>query len=117
MIRYLALNWKIRKSIKNTLSLIIHDKPHVTFNTYYGFFMKHSESLVIWYFFDRESDLDEADSCGLTKWLIEKTLENLKMNRYPNWAIEDNDSSVKIAFATKEDVQRKADGDYRIYFQ
>jgi len=69
--------------------------------------------LVIQYIFRSDGDLAEAERTGLTKRIIELTLERLRRHGYPVEALDEK----KVGFITDEDVQRQTNGDYWLYFK
>jgi len=145
------LNFSLKKKIKNTIGGNLEnwkkDRHIVTGNTFYGSYAPYPKNLVIWYLFDRVSDMKDAEADGYNDHLIVSTIENLTKNGFPEMkfikgATEINEvrfsNSLKnqiqsnqihvifqssrnlkvlIGFSSKEDVQIEAHGDYRVYFQ
>jgi urease beta subunit len=70
-------------------------------------------NLSIYHFFQSDADLEYARSTGLTERIDAATRSALRDNGYPVEAIP----RIWIRFATEEDVQRTADGDYWRYFR
>lgn len=102
------------------------------------------QNLVVWYLFETESELKAAETFGVCDELEKMTVNNLLLFGYPEEAFERphiytatnkvtvqvetkeniqillntlKNRKVMISFTTKEDIDKKADGDYHLYFQ
>lgn len=119
MFESFKLNRIIKRSIDKTVAMIGKGYPEIIFYTFYGSFKTDPHSLVIWYVFKTDSDLSGAEKAGYSKGIEELTVRNLISFGYPEEAFESDGEGKKVTvcFASQEDVDRKADGDYRIYFQ
>ena len=106
----------IKKAVKATASVFKAKKPKISIHLFYGLFDKSPEKLVIWYLFETCADLETAKSVGLCTEIEKETIHNLISGGYPAEAFETAEK-VKVCFTTQEDVDKKADGDYRLYFQ
>ena len=136
------LEKKIIKSIEETVSEYSTSLPKIIEHFFYGAIEIAPQYLVIWYLFDRDSDLAEAQASGLCERIRCSTVQHLKDHGYPVEAFEvpmplslgkitirGNQRKAKelkavlknckatVAFTSKEDIQNKAHGDYRLYFQ
>ena len=136
------LEKKIKKSIEETVSEYSTSLPIIVEHFFYGAIEIAPQYLVIWYLFDRDSDLAEAQASGLCERIRRTTVQHLKDHGYPVEAIEVSkplsfikftirgnqknaeelkavlkNRKVSVAFTSKEDIESKAHGDYRLYFQ
>lgn len=136
------LKKKIKKSIEETVSEYSTSLPKIVEHFFYGAIEIAPQYLVIWYLFDRNSDLAEAQASGLCERIRCATVQHLKDHGYPVEAIEGpellsigkttirgnqkkaeelkavlKNRKVSVAFTSKEDIESKAHGDYRLYFQ
>lgn len=133
----------IKKAISETNSLIKDKNPKVVDSFFYGAYDIAPQYLVIWYIFKTNDDLTEANKSGLTKIIAENTTKVMIENGYPKQAFidtefpitkkisfaggtkEQQDSllqkisqrKVCISFTTLQDIDEKAGGDHRMYFQ
>ena len=134
----------IKKSVKATLQSVDSKSPPIYQNFFYGAYDLAPQHLVIWYLFETDAELEQAQNNGLCEELTLKTIENLKCFGYPieafskkiqyslnekikiqgtNEEIEkqfldiSNNQKACISFTTKEDIDRTTGGDYRLYFQ
>ncbi len=119
MFESFKLNRIIKKSIDKTIAMIGKGCPEIIFHTYYGAFHLAPQNLVIWYIFKTDTDLSEATESGYCKEIEELTIKNLISLGYPEraFALNDMGGKASVCFASQEDIDKKADGDYRIYFQ
>ena len=69
--------------------------------------------LAFWYFFVTQADLERAQQSGLTERMVDSTRTGLLLRGYPRDAVPE----VGISFASDEDVQRTANGDYYRYLK
>lgn len=99
---------------------------------------------MIWYLFETDVELHQAQDNGLCEEIINTTIKYLKFFGYPIEAFSEivqynlnekvkiqgtneeiekqfidilNNQKACISFTTKEDIDRKTGGDYRLYFQ
>lgn len=98
------------------------------------------QNLAIWYLFETEAELEIAKASGLCNELREATITNLISLGYLHLAyiecpteiipfqggLEENrqellrsltNRKAAVSFTTIEDVDNKANGDFRLYFQ
>ena len=106
----------INKAVKATFSAFKSSTPKISMHLFYGLFDESPEKLVIWYLFETYADLETAKTSGLCAEIEKGTIHNLLSGGYPAEAFETSEK-VKVCFTTQEDVDKKADGDYRLYFQ
>ena len=136
------LEKKIKKSIEETVSEYSTCLPKIVEHFFYGAIEIAPQYLVIWYLFDRNSDLAEAQASGLCERIRRATVQHLKDHGYPVQAFEVpkplsfrkitisgnqkkaeelkavlKNRKISVAFTSKEDIESKAHGDYRLYFQ
>lgn len=71
------------------------------------------QHLSIWYIFATDAQLKESEINGLADELRGQTKAELQAGGYPLSAL----SEICISFASQEDIERTADGDYHEYFQ
>jgi len=92
----------------------VKDKKPVIFSKFhYGSIGINPKYLVIWYLFEKDADLKEAEDNGLLDDLKILTLWELKNKGYP----EDVLGEIQIAFTTDEDIQMETGGNYWYYFK
>lgn len=137
----------IKKAVSKTVKAFSDRKPKIYNHLFYGMFDSNPRNLVVWYLFENNNELEAAKLSGLCAELEELTVNNLILLGYPkdsfdgtktddsefnrdiiktNIASEDDvqrilngfsDTKVKISFTTQEDIDKKTNGDYRLYFQ
>jgi hypothetical protein len=88
-------------------------EPVIFSNFHYDSIGIGPKYLVIWYIFEKDDELREAENNGLVDELKILTLWELKANGYP----EDVLSEIQIAFTTDEDIQKETNGNYWYYFK
>lgn len=135
---------KIKKAVNKTVKEFENSTPKISQHFFYGAFWIAPQNLVIWYLFKTNDELALAKENGLCDKLISQTTQNLLDEGYPKEAFSkvvaqgiekitfDNKSnaeiddimkilqtgrSVMISFTTEQDIDEKANGDYRMYFQ
>ncbi len=134
----------IKKSVARTIKIFSNSTPKIYQHIFYGTFDLAPQNLVIWYLFETDADLKSAQKSGLCGELRKATLDNLRSLGYPQDALEmgkklehhekfniqcdaekteqqiketlDN-RTISISFTTKEDIDKKTNGDYHLYFQ
>ncbi len=137
----------IKKAIDNTVATLNSRTPKIYEHFFYGAFDIAPQNLVIWYLFETDEDLEIAKASGFCTELKELTIKNLISSGYPEDAVDSNKADVKefnedriktegdskeevqrifdaldnrkviVSFTTREDIDRKTNGDYRLYFQ
>ncbi len=147
MLVFLKRKRIIKKAVKKTVAAFISRTPKIVEHFFYGSFDIAPQNLVIWYLFKTDEELEIAKSSGFCDELKELTVKNLLSLGYPEEAVtstgtdadefgddiiktkdstgEDvqrifdalSDRKVMVSFATREDIDRKTDGDYHLYFQ
>lgn len=143
MFKKFSLNRKIKKAVKKTVSQFSNSTPRISMHFFYGAVDLGPENLVIWYLFRTDGELEAAKANGLCQKLEQTTIANLRDFGYPEDAFavktinpsnqisfangtdeqknEILDSlthrSAAIAFTTEEDVDKKANGNYYLYFK
>lgn len=112
------LNRIIKKAVKKTAKHFKDRQPEIFFHTFYGAVDISAKNLVIWYIFKTDSDLSAAKGSGICNEIEKLTIENLIVCGYPEDAFTpENGKKASVCFTSQEDVDKKADGDYRLYFQ
>lgn len=117
--------------------------PRISKHFFYGAVELGPENLVIWYLFKTDSELKTAKANGLCQKLEQTTIKNLVDLGYPKDAFtvktvdlpnkisfangtDEQKSeiiyalthrSAKITFTTEEDIDKKTNGDYYLYFK
>ena len=132
----------IKRAVQKTVSEFSDRTPKIYEHLYYGAFDIAPQNLVIWYLFETDAELEAARKSGFCDELAEATIRNLSASGYPTDAFKfpDTDTAnitfcnaqeeeqqdilhshiyrkVMVSFTTKEDIDNKAHGDYRLYFQ
>jgi hypothetical protein len=132
----------IEKAVERTASEFADRTPKIYEHFFYGAFDIAPQNLVVWYLFQTDAELDSAKSSGYCDDLEKATIRNLIDLGYPQEAFEITNMGVPnitfgnrtneeqqsilhsltyrkamISFATMEDIDNKANGDYHIYFQ
>ncbi len=137
----------IKKAVENTVKAFSARTPKIFEHFFYGAFDIAPQNLVVWYLFETDKELEIAKSSGFCAELKELTIRNLISLGYPKEAFDTtktavtdfNDDKIKfqggseedkqrifnalfnrkamVSFTTREDIDRKANGDYRLYFQ
>lgn len=134
----------IKKAIANTASEFADRTPKIYQHFFYGAVDIGPQYLVIWHLFETDAELETAKSSGICVELQEATIKNLISFGYPREAFEltrdrlpiekitirggaeeDQQELLRsltykkamVSFTTKEDIDNKANGDYRLYFQ
>lgn len=119
MFKSLKLKRIIKKSIIKTIEMLGKGYPQIHFYLFYGLLDLTPNNLVVWYIFKTDADLSDAMESGYSNGIEELTIRNLIASGYPEEAFELNDTGKKavVCFASQEDIDKKANGDYRLYFQ
>lgn len=134
----------IKKAVAKTVREYGDRTPRIYQHFFYGAVDMAPQNLVVWYLFETDSELKTAETSGVCNELQKMTVKNLLLLGYPEEAFERshadtpankfmiqaetkediqafpyslNNKKVMISFTTKEDIDKKADGDYRLYFQ
>ena len=132
----------IKKAVKKTVLGFADRTPKIYEHFFYGAVDIGSQNLVVWYLFETDAELESAKTSGFCTELEKATIRNLIDFGYPQEAFElTNMGTPKItfcggteeeqqnilhsltyrkamiSFTTKEDIDNKANGDYRVYFQ
>lgn len=134
----------IKKAVERTVSEFSGRNPKIYEHFFYGAVEIGPQYLVVWYLFETDAELAFAKSSGYCEELEKATIRNLIALRYPREAFdltpqglpaqkirihdgteEDQEllldrltnRKAMISFTTKEDIDRKTNGDYRLYFQ
>ena len=134
----------IKKAVKETVMAFNDRTPKIYTHFFYGAFDIDPRSLAVWYLFETDAELEAAKDCGFCSEIEEATVKNLISAGYPKEAFESAETKipaddiivdggtdedmhrvfdglankrVKVSFTTQEDVERKANGDYHLYFQ
>ena len=136
------LNRIIKKAVAKTAAEFSGRTPTIYEHFFYGAFELAPQYLVIWYLFETDAELESAQSGGYCDELREATIRNLIDLGYPKDAFADTNMGVPditfvggtpgehekimqalihrkamVSFTTKEDIDNKTGGDYRMYFQ
>ena len=147
MLLFLRRKRIIKKAVKNTVKAFSSRTPMIFEHFFYGAFDIAPQNLVVWYLFETDKELEIAKSSGLCAELKELTIKNLISLGYPEEAVDSTKTDVKdlnedrmkieggseenvqrifdalanrkvmVSFTTREDIDRKTNGDYRLYFQ
>ena len=132
----------IKKAVEKTISTFIDKSPKIYQHFFYGAFDIAPQYLVVWYLFETDAELESAKLSGYCDELEKATIQNLIALGYPQEAFEITNMGTPnitfcggteedqqnilhlltyrkamISFTTKEDIDNKANGDYRVYFQ
>jgi hypothetical protein len=87
--------------------------PPLKHRLFYGASAIHPRHLVTWYIFDTDGELKAAAEIGLTSKIDALTRRELATGGYPEVGIP----LMHVSFTSKEDVDRKAGGNYFLYFK
>lgn len=143
MFKNFRRNRIIKKAVEKTVFQFSNSDPQISNHFFYGAVDIRPENLVVWYLFKTDLELESAKENGLCKKLEEATINNLVELGYPweafcekvvslpskisfaNGTPEQQSKiihalthrSASIAFTTEEDVDKKANGDYYLYFK
>lgn len=134
----------IKKAIKETVATFAERTPKIYNHFFYGKFDIDPRNLVVWYLFETDAELVSAKLSGLCAELKEDTIKNLISFGYPKEAFEPAETAfsadtivvhegseediqklfdslkninAKVSFTTQEDIDKKANGDFHLYFQ
>jgi len=132
----------IKKAVEKTVFAFVDRSPKIHQHFFYGAFDIAPQYLVVWYLFETDAELETAKSSGYCDELEKATLHNLIALGYPKEAFEITNMGTPnitfcggteedqqnilhsltyrkgmISFTTKEDIDNKANGNYRVYFQ
>jgi len=133
----------IKSSIKDTLKQLKGKGPDIVVTDFYGDYKNAPYELVIWYFFKTNEDWKNAEDSGFTEEIRLLTKSIMIKKGYPASAFDVNvvrwdecgefigfteeqkqeyikemtHLKVEIAFASEEDVEEKANGNYYHYFK
>lgn len=132
----------IEKAVTKTVSEFADRAPAIYQHFFYGSFEIQPQYLVVWYLFETDADLQTAKSSGYCAELEAATIDALLLLGYPKEAFdltkietpnitlcnrteEDHQKildsltyrKAMVSFTSKEDIDRKTNGDYRLYFQ
>ncbi len=134
----------IKKAIEMTIKQVEGREPKIYEHFYYGAFEQAPQYLVVWYLFETDLELEEAKELGYCEELKKLTIDNLISLGYPQEAFELTKMDIPtdkitfkggteedrekilfslmnkkamVCFTTKEDIDNKTNGDYRLYFQ
>ena len=144
MLKRIGLERKIKKAVNKTAKEFENSIPKISQHFFYGAVEYSPNNLVIWYLFKANAELELAKENGLCTQLIKVTKRNLIDEGYPKDAFSKIDEleaekisfenksnaeiddimkllqsgrKVSICFTTEQDIDEKANGDYRLYFQ
>lgn len=134
----------IKKAVERTVSEFSGRTPKLYEHFFYGAVDIGPQYLVVWYLFETDAELESAKASGYCEELEKATIRNLIALKYPREAfdltpqglpvqkirIQDGteedmellmdrlaNRKAMVSFTTKEDIDRKTNGDYRLYFQ
>lgn len=134
----------IEKAVKKTLMQVSGRSQRIREHFFYGAYDQSPQYLVVWYLFETDAELEEAQESGFCKEIERLTIDNLILSGYPKEAFELTKMEIPtekikfkggtkediekilfslthkkamISFTTKEDIDMKTNGDYRLYFQ
>ena len=137
----------IKKAVENTVKAFSARTPKIFEHFFYGAFDIAPQNLVVWYLFETDEELEFAKSSGFCAEVKELTIKNLISLGYPKEAVDSTKTDVKefnedrikieggseedaqrifdalsnrkvmVSFTTREDIDRKTNGDYHLYFQ
>lgn len=108
----------INKALNNTVKAFAQRKPEIEMHLFYGAYDISPRDLVVWYIFGTDSELVAAKESGYCDEIENLTFRNLISCGYPEEAFVPSEGrKVSVCFASQEDIDKKADGDYRLYFQ
>ena len=139
-----SLKKTIQKALKKTVNEFSNCTPHFIDHFFYGAYDIEPQSLVIWFLFETDNALKEARDSGLCDKITSTVITNLIAEGYPKEVFthikkDVNTEKIKfvhaaqeqaqsiigaisnrathVSFTTKEDIDKKANGDYHLYFQ
>ena len=133
---------KIKKALKMSAAEFKGCTPPIYQQFFYGAVDVDPRNLVVWFLFETDEALAQAKQTRLCEQLMEATKRNLISCGYPKDAFIETvvplpdkvkiqggtdeqraaivhqmtHRKAKIAFTTKEDIDKKANGDYCLYF-
>lgn len=132
----------IKKAIKRVRQRHKDTQPQIVDSLFFGAYGLAPQYLAIWYLFKTNADEEQARTEGLEDRIKKDTIDYLITLGYPReafnktimgWVTESYISKgadkitfterhpeysvVNILFTSREDVELKANGDYRLFFQ
>lgn len=134
----------IEKALKKTVQEVENRAPEIYEHFFYGAYDQAPQYLVVRYLFETDAELEQAKESGFCKEIERLTVDNLILSGYPEEAFELTKMEIPtdkirlegatkeetekslfslthkkaiISFTTKEDIDKKTNGDYRLYFQ
>ena len=134
----------IEKAVKKTVQQVEDRNLKIYEHFFYGAYDQSPQYLVVWYLFETDAELEEAKESGFCKEIERLTIDNLILSGYPKEAFELTKMDIPtnkitfqggteedherilfsltnrkamVSFTTKEDIDKKANGDYHLYFQ
>lgn len=144
MLLFSRRNHIIKKALSKTVLEFSDRIPKLYDHFFYGAVDIGPQNLAVWYLFETEAELEIAKASGLCNELREATITNLISLGYPQEAFNlayierpteiisfqggseekrqelprsPTKGKVTVLFTTIEDIDNKANGDFRLYFQ
>lgn len=104
----------VRAALSDVQDSVLDDLGPAFHNfMFFGIIGYDPAALKVWYFFTTDDDLRKAKNSGVAVRLIDETRTALRKNGYPKKVIP----AILISFASYEDVERTAGGDYYKYLK
>ena len=112
-IRQARLDKIASRAIDSVASAIASRDPPVRKRLFYGASAINPRHLVTWYIFDTDAELERAKLIGLTLDIDSMTRRELNVCGYPAKGVP----LMHVAFTSMEDIEKKAGGNFYLYFK
>jgi hypothetical protein len=111
--REASLNAIVDRTISATLQDTAGESPKVFRHFHYGAIGIDPRHLVVWYIFETDAELEQAQATGVKAKLDRLTRHYLNQFGYPQHVLD----QIFVSFCSHEDIQRTTGGNYYDYFK